>query len=137
MSATVDHTGWRVGDSLPTRVHTPSTVQLFRFSAATWNPHRTHYDHPFALSEGHPGVIVHSHLHAALALQAVTSQLSGEHRLSEYTYRVVGSAYAGSELIYETTITEVSDEIIRFEVIERDADGRVCLTGSVAVAVGR
>ncbi len=35
-------------------------VSLFRFSAITFNPHRIHYDTPYATSvEGYPGLVVH------------------------------------------------------------------------------
>ncbi|MEZ5817494.1 MAG: MaoC family dehydratase N-terminal domain-containing protein [Hyphomicrobiaceae bacterium] len=35
-------------------------VSLFRFSAITFNPHRIHYDKPYAMgSEGYPGLVVH------------------------------------------------------------------------------
>lgn len=35
-------------------------VSLFRFSAITFNPHRIHYDKPYAMEvEGYPGLVVH------------------------------------------------------------------------------
>ena len=35
-------------------------VTLFRYSAVTFNPHRIHYDRPYATGvEGYPGLIVH------------------------------------------------------------------------------
>lgn len=35
-------------------------VSLFRFSAITFNPHRIHYDKPYATEvEGYPGLVVH------------------------------------------------------------------------------
>lgn len=35
-------------------------VSLFRFSALTFNPHRIHYDRPYATGvEGYPGLVVH------------------------------------------------------------------------------
>ncbi|MEZ5854641.1 MAG: MaoC family dehydratase N-terminal domain-containing protein [Hyphomicrobiaceae bacterium] len=37
-----------------------SAVSLFRFSAITFNPHRIHYDTPYATGvEGYPGLVVH------------------------------------------------------------------------------
>ena len=37
-----------------------SPVSLFRFSAITFNPHRIHYDTPYATGvEGYPGLVVH------------------------------------------------------------------------------
>jgi 3-methylfumaryl-CoA hydratase len=42
------------------RTVTPTPVSLFRFSAITFNPHRIHYDTPYATDvEGYPGLVVH------------------------------------------------------------------------------
>ena len=43
-----------------TRTVTPDPVSLFRYSALTFNPHRIHYDRPYAMhTEGYPGLVVH------------------------------------------------------------------------------
>jgi 3-methylfumaryl-CoA hydratase len=43
-----------------TRTITPDPVTLFRYSALTFNPHRIHYDRPYAMQqEGYPGLVVH------------------------------------------------------------------------------
>jgi hydroxyacyl-ACP dehydratase HTD2-like protein with hotdog domain len=45
-------------------------IILFRFSAATWNAHRIHYDREWATSvERYPGLVVHGPLLAILAAQ--------------------------------------------------------------------
>ena len=42
------------------RTITPDPVTLFRYSALTFNPHRIHYDRPYAMNtEGYPGLVVH------------------------------------------------------------------------------
>jgi 3-methylfumaryl-CoA hydratase len=42
------------------RTITPDPVTLFRYSALTFNPHRIHYDRPYAMDvEGYPGLVVH------------------------------------------------------------------------------
>lgn len=42
------------------RTITTDTVSLFRFSAITFNPHRIHYDAPYAKGvEGYPDLVVH------------------------------------------------------------------------------
>jgi 3-methylfumaryl-CoA hydratase len=42
------------------RTWTPDPVTLFRYSALTFNPHRIHYDRPYAMNEeGYPGLVVH------------------------------------------------------------------------------
>jgi len=44
----------------------PGPVDLFRFSAVTFNSHRIHYDFPYAtLAEGYPGLVVHAPFTAA------------------------------------------------------------------------
>lgn len=43
-----------------TRTIRPDPVSLFRYSALTFNPHRIHYDRPYAMNdEGFPGLVVH------------------------------------------------------------------------------
>jgi 3-methylfumaryl-CoA hydratase len=43
-----------------TRTITPDPVSLFRYSALTFNPHRIHYDRPYAMgTEVYPGLVVH------------------------------------------------------------------------------
>lgn len=48
-------------DNLPwRRTIEVDVVTLFRYSAVTFNPHRIHYDRPYATGvEGYPGLIVH------------------------------------------------------------------------------
>ena len=42
------------------RVIKTDPVTLFRYSALTFNPHRIHYDRPYAMTvEGYPGLVVH------------------------------------------------------------------------------
>jgi 3-methylfumaryl-CoA hydratase len=42
------------------RTLAPDAVTLFRYSALTFNPHRIHYDRPYAMGvEGYPGLVVH------------------------------------------------------------------------------
>jgi 3-methylfumaryl-CoA hydratase len=44
----------------------PGPVELFRFSAVTFNNHRIHYDRPYATGvEGYPGLVVHGPFTAA------------------------------------------------------------------------
>ncbi|MGA8707539.1 MAG: MaoC family dehydratase N-terminal domain-containing protein [Steroidobacteraceae bacterium] len=53
-----------------TREVRPDPVQLFRFSALTFNAHRIHYDRDYAGQvEGYPGLVVHGPLTAMLLLQ--------------------------------------------------------------------
>ena len=59
-------------------VFEPTTLQLFRFSAATWNPHLIHYDREYAQTEGYPDVLVQSHLHGCFLVEVVRRWARGE-----------------------------------------------------------
>lgn len=51
-------------------------VMLFRYSAATFNGHRIHYDQPYCRDvEGYPGLVVHGPLIATLLLDWVEREL--------------------------------------------------------------
>jgi 3-methylfumaryl-CoA hydratase len=53
-------------------------VALQRFSAATANPHRIHYDHPYVTSvEGYPGLVVHGPLLLLSMLELIRLDLPG------------------------------------------------------------
>jgi hydroxyacyl-ACP dehydratase HTD2-like protein with hotdog domain len=130
-----------VGMTLPPAVHTTSTVQIFRYSAATWNTHRIHFDHEYALAEGYPGVLVQSHLHGAFLAQYCTDWMGPEGRLLELVLRVRRFAVAGEELTVSGVITDarhVSGEraVVDLELTEtRGSDGEVCVPGTAAVEI--
>lgn len=51
----------------------PTSAQLFRYSALTFNAHRIHYDRPFATEiEAYPGLVVHGPLQATWLLHHAT-----------------------------------------------------------------
>ena len=54
-------------DATASETITPSEVQLFRYSAVTFNGHRIHYDRRYAHDvEGYDGLVVHGPFTAAL-----------------------------------------------------------------------
>ncbi len=75
------------------RLVTPDTRLLFRFSALTFNAHRIHYDRPYALNEeGYPGLVVHGPLTAVLLLELV------RHNTSR---RIVGFSFRGQAPLFD------------------------------------
>jgi 3-methylfumaryl-CoA hydratase len=68
-----------------TETWTPSSVELFRFSAVMFNAHRIHYDLPYATDvEGYPALVVHGPL-TAVRLCGFAARLLG--RLREFQFR--------------------------------------------------
>jgi 3-methylfumaryl-CoA hydratase len=77
---------------------TPSAVQLFRYSALTFNSHRIHYDADYARSqEGYPGVIVHGPLVATFLLELLRQRYRAR-VLREFTYRAHNPLILGETL---------------------------------------
>jgi len=71
------------------RTITPDPVLLFRFSAATFNSHRIHYDRPYALDvEGYPALVVHGPLIALALLEALYAEKPGA-RVAAFRFRAV------------------------------------------------
>ena len=68
------------------RMVTPDSRLLFRFSALTFNAHRIHYDRVYATSEeGYPGLVVHGPLTAMLLLQLGLENTS--HAVETFRFR--------------------------------------------------
>ena len=75
-------------------VWTPGPVDLFRFSAVTFNAHRIHYDLPYATGEeGYPGLVVHGPFTAA-RLFALARRRAGK-SLKSFSFRAVAPLFAG------------------------------------------
>ncbi len=73
---------------------TTDAVDLFRYSALTFNGHRIHYDPAWATEvEGFPGLVVHGPLLATLLLDAGVRRGPGP--LLRFRYRAVSPLFAG------------------------------------------
>jgi len=71
------------------RTLTASPVQLFRYSAITFNSHRIHYDVDFCRNEeGYDGLIVHGPLTATLLMDLACKQQPEKH-LTSFAFRAL------------------------------------------------
>ncbi|MDK3017083.1 FAS1-like dehydratase domain-containing protein [Pseudodonghicola flavimaris] len=71
---------------------TPSPVMLFRYSAATFNGHRIHYDPDYCRDvEGYPGLIFHGPLTATLL--ADLARRTGGRPLARFDFRAISPLY--------------------------------------------
>jgi 3-methylfumaryl-CoA hydratase len=107
---------------------------LFRYSAVTWNPHRIHFDEPYAQQEGHDGVALHSHLRAALALRGVTEGLGPQWQVTKFSYRLRKPVYAPADLAYTARVTAVESDSMTLELTEQHPSGHVGFEGTVWVS---
>ncbi|GMM92190.1 MaoC family dehydratase N-terminal domain-containing protein [Qipengyuania sp. MTN3-11] len=78
----------------------PGEVNLFRFSAATFNGHRIHYDLPYARDvEGYPALVVHGPFTAA-RLAALAMR---EGALTGFSFRALAPLFLGQPIILRRT----------------------------------
>lgn len=97
----------------------PSPVDLFRFSAATYNSHRIHYDRPYVTGvEGYPGLIVQGP-YTAVKLFALTRSAP----IKRFSFRATIPLFAEQPV----QLRQLNDT--EFEAIR--CDGAVAMTATV------
>ncbi|MBO9524100.1 MAG: acyl dehydratase [Nocardioidaceae bacterium] len=133
----------RIGDRIPELRRTPTRVQLFRYSAITWNTHRIHVDPEYAAEEGYPDVLVQSHLHGAFLVSLCTDWIGTAGRLVRLEVSVKRFAVPGDVLVCAGEVTGIepvddTQGLVHLDLTEtREADGVVCAIASASVALPR
>ncbi len=85
--------GKPTGFAIVETVH-PDPVLLFRYSAATLNSHRIHYDLEYVRNvEGYPNLIVHGPLQAIMLADLAARQL--RRSLSTFEFRILKPVFVG------------------------------------------
>ena len=116
----------RAGRQLRVRKPPVTTMQLVQYAGASGDFNRIHYDQPFALEKGLPGVIAHGNLTLALAasaLQQACRQWNGGDALfiRQLSARYLAPVRPGDEV--EVLVTVAS--------IEADGDAHIELRAAV------
>lgn len=128
-----------VGAELPALVKVPTAVQLFRYSAVTWNAHRIHFEREYARSEGHPDVLVQAHLHGAFLAQLVMDWAGPHARLVSFGWSNRGRAVPGDTLTCTGRVTakrvEGDRHLVDLDIVETNQRGEVCAPGKATVAL--
>jgi 3-methylfumaryl-CoA hydratase len=114
--------GWR-------EVLTATPVQLFRFSAVTFNSHRIHYDADYARDvEGYPALVVHGPLTAMRLAASAERHLGGP--LGSFEFRASAPLFVSDEL------TIVGDAGPPAEVAAYRSDSLQAMSARVGLASG-
>jgi hydroxyacyl-ACP dehydratase HTD2-like protein with hotdog domain len=128
-----------VGTELPPLRKVPTTVQLFRYSAVTWNAHRIHFEREYAQREGHPDILVQAHLHGAFLLQMIGDWMGPRARLVTFGWSNRGRAVPGDTLTCTGRVVGKRDDggrhVVDLEVVETNQRGEVCAPGKATVAL--
>lgn len=107
---------------------TPSPVMLFRYSAATFNSHRIHYDRTYATQEeGYSGLVVHGPLLATL-LADLAERRTGQ-RIRAFEFRALRPIFDLAPFTICATRTGSS-----IELEARTAEGAIGMAATATLA---
>lgn len=130
-----------IGSELEPLVKHPSNIQLFRFSAVTWNAHRIHYDKEYAESEGYPDILVQSHLHGCFLSEAVVRWAGSGAKLVKFRWQNRRFAVPGDSLTCTGVVSETylrgESGLVECELEERNQKGELCAPGWAVVELPR
>lgn len=99
-------------DAIAGHDRTYGNVELFLFSAATWNPHRVHYDqHYTRVVAGQPALLVQGPLQAATMFQALRDGLADGVTIRRLRFRHVAALHVGEPARVAGRLTAVEDDI--------------------------
>lgn len=134
LSAAKDWGSLELPAPIPEIVVKPDRMQIFMFSAATWNRHRIHYDKDAALDEGLPDVVVQRSLIGNFFARLLTQWLGDTGDIRVLSWRVLASVVPGVTL-------RCAGQVLAIETVEgvRFADCEVHMTdeSGAKVATGR
>jgi hydroxyacyl-ACP dehydratase HTD2-like protein with hotdog domain len=122
-----------IGDILDSVEWCPTTIQLFRFSAVTWNSHRIHFDRAYAQQEGYPDTLVQSHLHGCFLAHTVLQWAGPGATLLRFQWENRHFAVPGDVLTCTGKITAIDGNVVTCELQEVNQDGRICAPGWATV----
>ncbi|HSC18825.1 MAG TPA: MaoC family dehydratase N-terminal domain-containing protein [Rhizomicrobium sp.] len=112
-----------------TRTVTPDPVQLFRYSALTFNGHRIHYDRDYARDiEGYPGLVVHGPYTASLLVDHFLRHRRGA-AIAKIAFRAVRPLFDTAPFELCGSLTDTGADLWA-----QSASGETAMTMSVALS---
>jgi 3-methylfumaryl-CoA hydratase len=108
----------------------PDEVLLFRFSALTFNGHRIHYDRPYAIKAGYPGLVVHGPLIAIFLLDLLRRRLP-DATPTQFSFRAVKSLFDTDHFVLNGRMGKDAKTCILWAA---DSQGYLAMDASVTLA---
>lgn len=113
------------------RTITPSELLLFRYSALTFNAHRIHYDHPYAVGEeGYQGLVVHGPLIATVLADLVTRRWPGR-AMRRFEFKALRPSFAGVPIVFAAREGRQRGDI---ELWAQDVQGHLAMQARASIA---
>ena len=124
----------QIGDVLGPLVKKPSAATLFRFSAATWNAHRLHYDLDLSRQQGADRPLAQAYLLGAYLAELSQDWGGTSARLQKLSYRARRPILVDDEVSCLGSVTAKEGPVVDLELrIERG--GEVCMTGTAQLVI--
>jgi len=95
-----------VGYEIPALTKKPTYMQLFMFSAITWNRHLIHYNNESAKSYGLPDVVVHRALIGNFFAQMLNEWIGDTGKIAMLEWSVRNAAFPGDILICQGKVVK-------------------------------
>lgn len=112
------------------RTITPGELLLFRYSALTFNAHRIHFDHPYAVvEEGYPGLVVHGPLIATLLADLVARRWP-EHVMKRFEFKALRPSFAGAPIVFSACEGEQDGDV---DLWARDVHGHLAMQARASI----
>jgi 3-methylfumaryl-CoA hydratase len=109
----------------------PDAVQLFRYSALTFNGHRIHYDRDYVTrEEGYPGLIVHGPLIATLLVDLVRRNAPVA-RMQDFSFRAVSPLFDSNSMSVNATPPDTNGIV---KLWAANAEGNLAMTAEAKLA---
>ena len=120
-----------VGDMLHPLKHTATALQLFRYSAVTWNPHRIHSTSPTREGSRRSRALAPA---GARSPCCITEGLGPDWQVTKFAYRLRQPVYAPADLAYTARVTAADGDSLTLELIEENPSGELGFEGTAWVS---
>ena len=108
----------------------PDAVQLFRYSALTFNGHRIHYDRQYVTQvEGYPGLVVHGPLIATLLLDLLRRELP-QATVTHFAFKAVSPIFD----VAPFHVCGRREDALTVKLWARTPDGHLAMDASATLA---
>lgn len=127
-----------VGYEIPSVTKMPSNIQLFMFSAITWNRHRIHYDADFARDHDKlSNILVQRPLLGCFLAQMLSGWLKENGKIKRLEWTARGPAFPGDKLTCQGMVVrkyrDGEEPIIECEVWIEKEGGETIVPGKAVV----
>lgn len=113
-------------------------VDMVAYAGATWDWHRMHHDHQWAMRAGFPGPVVDGQVLGALLVEQAQDAFGPRARMRHQSFRFHSVVVAGEVVRLEARVVEVDGDLVTLRQavqVREPAGERLAATGRAIVEV--